>query len=68
MNQMCIQANEEGRKAIQALCDNALKSGGIQNLPFINQVICSVKPIPPQASPAPKNADESVNPAEAPQC
>lgn len=65
---MLIQTNEEGRKAIQALCDVALKTGGFQNLTFINQVVCSVRPIPPQETPAPKNVKEVLNAAEGEPC
>lgn len=36
---MLITVNQEGLKAIQTLCDVALKAGGIQNLDFVNKVL-----------------------------
>lgn len=45
---MVIQANESGQKAIQGLCDMALKTGGLQNMAFVSQLLMSIKPIPPQ--------------------
>lgn len=48
---MQILADQEGQKTIQALCDIALKSGGIQNLPHINRVLSSVKPLPTEEKP-----------------
>lgn len=65
---MVIQADEKGRKAIQTLCAVVVDANGAQYLPFINTILCSVVPIPPQASPDPKSDVSSINPAEAPQC
>ena len=53
---MIIQADKEGQTQIQALCDIALKSGGLQNLPYINRILASVKPLPPQ-TPEEKKAE-----------
>jgi len=46
---MIIQANEEGRKALQSLCDVALKTGGLQNMAFVSQLLMSIRPMPPQS-------------------
>jgi len=47
---MVVQANEAGREAITSVCDLALKLGGLRvNLPFVDQLLTSVKPIPPQS-------------------
>ena len=39
---MKIQVDEAGKVAINSLCDAALKSGGIQNLKPINEILASV--------------------------
>lgn len=36
---MQIKVDKEGLKAIHALCDVALKVGGLQNLKFVNDVL-----------------------------
>jgi hypothetical protein len=43
-----IQTDGEGKKQIQALCDVALKAGGLQFLPHVNKLLCSIRPLPPQ--------------------
>ena len=40
---MKITADKEGLIAIQKLLDLALKSGGLQNKQFVDQIIASVK-------------------------
>lgn len=45
MNPMIIMANAEGQKAIQGLCDVALKVGGLQNLQAVTQILRAVKPL-----------------------
>ena len=42
---MIIEADEKGKDAINRLADVALKSGGIQNLDAINQILSSVRTI-----------------------
>jgi len=44
-NPMVILADSEGQRAIKALCDIALKTGGLRNLPGINAILCSIKPL-----------------------
>ena len=68
MEKMIIQVNDEGKKAIDSLCDIALKVAGLQNLNKVIQILQSLKPIPPQsAEPVPEKPAEFVehnNPAE----
>lgn len=40
---MHIKADKEGVEAIQALCDVALKTGGLQNLNFVNTVLAKTE-------------------------
>ena len=40
---MKINCDEEGNKALLQLCDIALKSGGIQNLQGITQILNAIK-------------------------
>ena len=54
---MKIQTDPEGRKAIEALCDVALKAGGIKNLAGITQVLTSIRMIKPE--PEPVRTDDS---------
>lgn len=42
---MKIEADEEGIKLIQVLCDAALKIGGLQNLNAVNTALSALKPI-----------------------
>ncbi len=37
-----IKVNEEGREAVQALCNVALKASGIANLGAVNQILTAV--------------------------
>lgn len=50
---MKIQADEEGKKLIQILCDAALKYGGLQNINAVNTVLSSLN-----KKEEPKNPDE----------
>jgi len=43
---MVIMACPNGAKAIQSLCDAALKMGGLQNLRAINTILMSIQPLP----------------------
>ena len=43
---MIIQVDQEGRSAIQQLCDIALKSAGVQNLNPVNTILRSVMLLP----------------------
>ena len=54
---MIIQVDSEGQKAVEALCDVALKIGGLQNMKGVQQVLMAVKPfekpqLPPPPAPA----------------
>ena len=68
MEKMIIQVNDEGKKAIEGLCDIALKVAGLQNLNKVIQILQTLRPIPPQsAEPVPEKPAEFVehnNPAE----
>jgi len=46
MRKMIIKVDAEGKKAIDGLCDVALKTGGIQNLAAITGILTSVRMIP----------------------
>lgn len=46
---MKIMADKEGLDVISALCDIALKAGGIGNLQQINTIIQSIIPLPEEA-------------------
>jgi len=50
METMIIQTNGEGKKAIEGLCDVALKVGGLQNYQVITQILHALKPLPPQVT------------------
>ena len=39
MKEIVIKANEEGMKAIEQMVDITLKTGGIQNLTAVNQIL-----------------------------
>lgn len=43
---MIIQTDKEGKGMIEQLCDIALKSGGLQSLNGITQILSSIKPLP----------------------
>lgn len=43
---MIIQVDQEGNRAIQQLCDIALKSAGMKNLNPVNMILRSVKVLP----------------------
>lgn len=45
---MIILVDQEGGNAIVGFCDMALKTGGKQNLEFVNKVLANLKPIPTQ--------------------
>lgn len=57
---MRILADKEGRDAIEALCDWAVRSGGLKNVPFAGHVLGSVAEM---AEPDPQ--DEPATDAEA---
>lgn len=70
---MIIQVDQEGRHAIQQLCDIALKSAGMQNLNPVNKILRSVEMLPVPAisvieeEPQPKSPekeDEEASQAE----
>ena len=42
---MIIKADEEAAKAIQMLCDAALKMNGLRDLNGVTQVLQAVKPL-----------------------
>ena len=48
MEMMIIQTNDVGKKAIEGLCDVALKVGGLQNYNVVTQVLHALKPLPSQ--------------------
>ena len=50
MEMMIIQTNDAGKKAIEGLCDAALKIAGIQNLNVVNKILTALKPLPPQVT------------------
>lgn len=47
---MKISVDKEGQIAIQELCDVALKSGGMANLPRVGQILASVTIIETESS------------------
>ena len=55
---MTIQTNDGGKKAIEGLCDVALKVGGLQNLNTIVQILQALKPLPPQVTEPVISAEE----------
>ena len=66
---MIINVDEEGGKAIQGLCDIALKVAGLKNLQGVTNVLSSVKPIPPvpQEKPDPElNKGGGINERDTP--
>lgn len=53
-----IQANEQGIKLIQAVCDSALKKDGLSAFQAVSLVLTNLKLLPPVAPPQedkPKN-------------
>ncbi len=38
-----LEIDQENDKALAVLCDAALKSQGLQVLPFVNQIVSAVK-------------------------
>lgn len=56
---MTIFACDNGRKAIEVLCDAALKSGGLQAIQLVSRVISSVRPIPKPELPVKESEQES---------
>ncbi len=44
---MIIEADKDGIKIIQQLCDVALKTGGVANLKGVNDVLSSLTEIKP---------------------
>lgn len=65
---MKIQADEEGKKAIQSLCGVVIESIGGRMLPLVNHVLSVIKGIPPQEEvPVPNKVKKKINkkPAEA---
>jgi len=55
---MDIRADKEGIETVQALCDIALKTGGLQNFAKINVVLKSLKPLPVQEAKVETPAEE----------
>jgi hypothetical protein len=43
---MIIQVDADGRKAVQALCDTALKVGGLTNFQFVAIVMGNTNDLP----------------------
>jgi len=58
MEMMIIQTNDAGKKAIDGLCDVALKVGGLQNYNVVTQVLHALKPLPPQVTEPVLSAEE----------
>lgn len=56
---MKIQADEEGTKTIQELCNAALLIGGLKNLNLVNSVLSSTRPIELPKKPTKKNENKS---------
>lgn len=46
---MKIIVDEEGKKAVQELCDVALKVGGLQNFNSVGKILGSIVDEPPQS-------------------
>jgi len=46
MEELKIQVNEAGRKAIEELCDAALRVGGLKNFNRIGQILDGIEMIP----------------------
>ena len=46
---MVIKCNTEGKKAIETLCDVALKAGGLNNLQYILDVLQKIETLPVEA-------------------
>ena len=59
---MVIQVDQEGRSAIQQLCDIALKSAGVQNLNPVNKILRSVVLLP-----IPEGIKQEINQSESPE-
>ena len=61
-SKMIINVDQEGRKAVQQLCDIALKSAGMQNLNPVNMILRSVKLLPAsvvnEETPQPKSLEK----------
>ena len=43
---MRIQVDAEAKKVIESLCDVAVRSAGLQNLPVVNNVMATMKILP----------------------
>lgn len=43
---MIIKVDDMGKKAVDALCDAALKAGGLSNLEFVLGVLKSIEVLP----------------------
>jgi len=56
---MDIRADKEGIETVQALCDIALKTGGLQIFAKINVVLKSLKPLPVQEAKVETPAEDS---------
>jgi hypothetical protein len=46
-----IRVNDEGRKAVEELCDAALKVGGLRNLPRTVEILRGIEMIPSAEKP-----------------
>ena len=56
---MIIIVDKEGRKAVEEMCDVALKAGGLANLKGIQQVFMALKQLKePEQTPAEDSKDE----------
>lgn len=61
---MKIQADNEGKKAIQSLCGVVVESIGGRVLPLVNTVLTQLKDIPPQEAEKVDVPQEEKAPAE----
>jgi len=56
---MQIKADKEGAEAIRGLCDCALKTAGLANLPIVTNVLANLDhPDKPRPKPVPEKPDE----------
>ena len=59
---MLIEVDSDGRKAVEALCDVALRVGGIRNLPIVNRTLAGMSDTPAQKPDGPDiKVDDSVD-------
>ena len=61
---MVILVDKEGHDSVIALCDIALKVGGVQNLNKTNQILSSMRMVPPQINKKPDEQDGDTSEEE----